>query len=171
MALDELTEAIERSLAEVHQLEATVSNYKESSQALLFQRINNVVRELGSIQSAATRCHEHIPRGVVSLLDEGENPDQFARVYVKGCIERNEATRGKVEAFKLLRKHLLAEMEEVFPDEAAAYRAMRTASAALTRQAQTQQVESTANGHFEPKEQAEGVLECLPNGPANGTSR
>lgn len=169
MALDDLTTAVERALSEVHQLEATVSNYKESSQQLLFERINNVVRELASIQSAASGCDEQVPVGVISLLDEGKNPDQFARVYMRGCIERNEATRGKVEAFKLLRNHLLAEMEDAFPDEAAAYKEMRTASAALTRQAQSQQVESAANGHSGPQQQQpDGAREALANGPANG---
>ncbi|CAF2045607.1 unnamed protein product [Brassica napus] len=76
------------------------------------------------------------------LIDDGKNPDEFARDVLNSCVARNQATKGKTDAFKELRKHILEELEETFPDEVDKYREIRATSAAVStkRLAQSQTV-------------------------------
>uniref|UniRef100_M4E7E3 Mediator of RNA polymerase II transcription subunit 10 n=1 Tax=Brassica campestris TaxID=3711 RepID=M4E7E3_BRACM len=75
------------------------------------------------------------------LIDDGKNPDEFARDVLNSCVARNQATKGKTDAFKELRKHILEELEETFPDEVDKYREIRATSAAeAKRLAQSQTV-------------------------------
>lgn len=80
------------------------------------------------MQSAADDCHIQIPIDVIRFIDEGRNPDEFTKDLINNCIQRNQATKGKVDAFKMLRKNLLEEIEDAYPEETEAYRALRTAS-------------------------------------------
>jgi hypothetical protein len=36
-----------------------------------------------------------------SLVDEGRNPDLFTRDFLEQCLAKNEATKGRVDAFKV----------------------------------------------------------------------
>eukprot|EP00897_Mesotaenium_endlicherianum_P000725 jgi/Mesen1/10653/ME000009S10447 len=126
--MEPLSDAIEQALCELHQLDRTVSGFKESSQMLLFERMNNLVKALDNVQQVAGETDCHIPMEIFQFVDNGQNPDQYTREFLEGCIARNEATRGKVVAFRSLRKHLLEEIDAVFPEQADAYRSLRTAS-------------------------------------------
>ncbi|XP_057477678.1 mediator of RNA polymerase II transcription subunit 10b-like isoform X2 [Actinidia eriantha] len=65
-----------------------------------------------------------------SLIDDGKNPDEFTRDVLNGCIAKNQTTKGKADAFKSLRNHLLEELEHAFPDEVESYREICATSAA-----------------------------------------
>eukprot|EP00249_Psilotum_nudum_P009287 c21834_g1_i1 orf=63-725(+) len=132
-ALEEISSSVQRSLALLHQLHCSVSSFTLPSQLVLLERLNGVVKELSFMHSAAQDCHIDVPIDVVRFIDEGRNPDEFTRDLINSCIERNQATKGKVDAFKLLRKHLLEEIEEAYPEETEAYRALRTASVMESR--------------------------------------
>lgn len=109
---------------------------------------------------------------MISLIDDGKNPDEFTRDVLNSCIAKNQSTKGKTDAFKVvltapcgrllkiyllsylylcfhkftkifieccptyyiqgLRKHLLEELEQTFPDEVESYREIRAASAAVS---------------------------------------
>jgi mediator of RNA polymerase II transcription subunit 10 len=76
-----------------------------------------------------------------SLIDDGKNPDEFTKDVLNSCIARNQVTKGKTDAFKDLRKHILEELEQNFPDEVDMYREIRASSAAeAKRLAQSQSV-------------------------------
>lgn len=94
------------------------------------------------MHSAAEDCHFQIPVDVVRFVDEGRNPDEFTKDLINNCIQRNQATKGKVDAFKTIRKHLLEEIEDAYPEETEAYRALRSASALESRRI------SQAPGHL-----------------------
>ncbi|CAN1255660.1 Mediator of RNA polymerase II transcription subunit 10b, partial [Linum perenne] len=68
----------------------------------------------------------------VSLIDDGKNPDEFTRDVINSCIAKNQVTKGKTDAFKALRKNLLDELEQAFPDEIESYREIRAISAAVS---------------------------------------
>lgn len=38
----------------------------------------------------------------ISLIDDGKNPDEFTRDIINGCITKNQITKGKADAFKVL---------------------------------------------------------------------
>ncbi|ONM23021.1 Mediator complex subunit 10 CG5057-PA [Zea mays] len=92
---------------------------------------------------SSTRCRNS-PRGATSrclwsLIDDGKNPDEFTRDVLNSCIVKNQITKGKTDAFKGLRKHLLEELEQAFPEDVEAYREIRATSAAeAKRLAQSQ---------------------------------
>ncbi|KAH7435758.1 hypothetical protein KP509_06G078500 [Ceratopteris richardii] len=149
-ALDDVSASIQRSLALLHQLHCSVSSFTLSSQLTLLDRLNGVIKELSTMHSAAEDCHFQIPVDVIRLVDEGKNPDEFTKDLFNSCIQRNQATKGKVDAFKALRKHLLEEVEEAYPEETEAYRALRTA-AALEARKMIQGQTPLANGNVKVK--------------------
>lgn len=70
---------------------------------------------------------------VVNFIDDGKNPDEFTRDVLNSCIAKNQITKGKTDAFKSMRKYLLEELEQAFPDEVENYREIRASSAAESK--------------------------------------
>ncbi|KAH0911507.1 hypothetical protein HID58_034828, partial [Brassica napus] len=140
--LDQVINSINKSLVVLHQLHLSLSSsLTPSSQLHLLPRLNSLVSELNSISKLSEKCNIQIPMEVLSLIDDGKNPDEFARDVLNSCVARNQATKGKTDAFKELRKHILEELEETFPDEVDKYREIRATSAAeAKRLAQSQTV-------------------------------
>ncbi|KAE9451917.1 hypothetical protein C3L33_16196, partial [Rhododendron williamsianum] len=110
--LNQVINSIHKTLGLIHQLSLTVSSFNVASQLPLLQRL---------------------------LIDDGKNPDEFTKDVLNECIAKNQITKGKADAFKGLRRHLLEELEQAFPDEVESYREIRATSAAeLKRLAQAQ---------------------------------
>ena len=42
-----------------------------------------------------------------SLIDDGKNPDEFTRDVINSCVARNQVTKGKTDAFKVIPLSLL----------------------------------------------------------------
>ncbi|XP_048422539.1 mediator of RNA polymerase II transcription subunit 10b isoform X2 [Pyrus x bretschneideri] len=104
--LNQVINSIQKTLGLIHQLYLTVSSFNAASQLPILQRL---------------------------LIDDGKNPDEFTRDVINGCIAKNQITKGKTDTFKSLRKHLLEELEQAFPDEVESYRDIRASSAAETK--------------------------------------
>ncbi|XP_047968290.1 mediator of RNA polymerase II transcription subunit 10b-like [Salvia hispanica] len=137
--LGQVINSIQKTLGVLHQLYLTVSSYNVASQLPLLQRMNNLVLELDNMTRLAEKCNIQVPMEVLNLIDDGKNPDEFTRDMLNGCIAKNQITKGKTDAFKGLRKHLLEELEQAFPGEVETYREIRAASAAeAKRLAQSQ---------------------------------
>eukprot|EP00850_Spirogloea_muscicola_P011917 SM000076S21738 [mRNA] locus=s76:7152:8656:+ [translate_table: standard] len=65
-------------------------------------RRNGLVKELAAVAEAADGCGDaRVPLEVVRLIDEGRNPDSFTRDLLQACAARNQATKGRVDAFKV----------------------------------------------------------------------
>ncbi|KAH7686910.1 mediator of RNA polymerase II transcription subunit 10 protein [Dioscorea alata] len=144
--LAQVINTIDKTLGLLHQLHLTVSSFNLASQLPLLQRLNAVVTELDTMQKLADNCNIQVPMEVINLIDDGKNPDEFTRDVLNSCITRNQITKGKTDAFKSLRKHLLEELEQTFPDEVEAYREIRSSSAAESkRMAQAQGILSNGD--------------------------
>ncbi|KAK4270689.1 hypothetical protein QN277_019467 [Acacia crassicarpa] len=131
--------SIKKTLGLIHQLYLTVSTYNPAFQMPLLQRINGLVLELDNMIKLAEKCNIQVPMEVVNLIDDGKNPDEFTKDVIMNCVAKNQITKGKSDALKSLRKHLLEELEQNFPDEVEAFRESRAATAAeMKRLAQTQ---------------------------------
>ncbi|XP_016515995.1 mediator of RNA polymerase II transcription subunit 10b-like isoform X1 [Nicotiana tabacum] len=128
--LNQVINSIDKTLGILHQLYLTVSSYNVSSQLPLLQRLNNLVLELDNTAKLGEKCNIQVPMEVLNLIDDGKNPDEFTRDVLNSCIAKNQVTKGKTDAFKGLRGHLLEELEQAFPEEVEAYREIRAASAA-----------------------------------------
>nr|ALO61897.1 mediator of RNA polymerase II transcription subunit 10 [Rehmannia glutinosa] len=130
--LTEVINSIQKTLGVLHQLSLTVSSFNVASQLPLLQRMNNLVLELDNMTRLADKCNIQVPMEILNLVDDGKNPDEFTRDMLNGCIAKNQITKGKADAFKSMRRHLLEELEQAFPDEVDAYREIRAASAAVS---------------------------------------
>ncbi|CAL5214112.1 unnamed protein product [Lathyrus oleraceus] len=139
--LNQISNSIQKTLGLIHQLYLTVSTFNAAFQMPLLQRINGLVAELDNMVKLAEKCNIQVPMEVVNLIDDGKNPDEFTRDIINNCIAKNQITKGKTDALKNLRKHLLEELEVNFPDEVETFRESRAASAAeMKRLAQAQSV-------------------------------
>ncbi|KAI4992409.1 hypothetical protein ZWY2020_051826 [Hordeum vulgare] len=68
------------------------------------------------------------------------------------CIAKNQITKGKTDAFKSLRKHLLDELEEAFPDNVEAYTQIHATSAAESKRlAQSQSALPNGDAKVKPE--------------------
>ncbi|KAL5537923.1 hypothetical protein UlMin_045872 [Ulmus minor] len=135
--LNQVINSIQKTLGLLHQLYLTVSSFNAASQLPLFQRLNSLVLELENMSKLSEKCNIQVPMEVLNLIDDGKNPDEFTRDVLNSCITKNQMTKGKTDAFKGLRKHLLEELEQAFPDDVESYREIRAASASeAKRQAQ-----------------------------------
>ncbi|XP_008788119.1 mediator of RNA polymerase II transcription subunit 10b-like [Phoenix dactylifera] len=139
--LKQVIHSVDKTLGLLHQLYLTVSSFSVVSQLPLLQRLNALVADLDTMQKLAENCDIQVPMEVVNLIDDGKNPDEFTRDVLNNCIAKNQSTKGKTDAFKSLRKYLLEELEQAFPDEVENYREIRASSAAESkRMAQSQSV-------------------------------
>lgn len=150
--LNQVINSIQKTLGLLHQLYLTVSSFNASSQLPLLQRLNSLVLELDNMVKLSEKCNIQVPMEVLNLIDDGKNPDEFTRDVLNSCIAKNQITKGKTDAFKGLRKHLLEELEQTFPDEVESYREIRAASAAeLKRQAQAQSMMPNGDMKVKPE--------------------
>ncbi|KAM3353398.1 hypothetical protein ACQJBY_024513 [Aegilops geniculata] len=150
--LAQVTGSIQKTLGLLHQLNLNVSSFSSASQLPLLQRLNALVAELDTMQKLADGCNIQVPMEIVNLIDDGKNPDEFTRDVLNSCIAKNQITKGKTDAFKSLRKHLLEELEEAFPDDVEAYRQIRATSAAESKRlAQSQSALPNGDAKVKPE--------------------
>ncbi|KAJ9706344.1 hypothetical protein PVL29_001724 [Vitis rotundifolia] len=139
--LNQVINSIQKTLGLLHQLYLTISSFNVASQLPLLQRLNALVSELDNMTKLSEKCNIQVPMEVLNLIDEGKNPDEFTRDVLNSCIAKNQITKGKTDSFKGLRRHLLEELEQAFPDEVESYREIRAASAAESKRlAQAQNI-------------------------------
>ncbi|CAL1406282.1 unnamed protein product [Linum trigynum] len=131
--LNQVINSIQKNLGLIHQLYLTVSSFNAASQAPLLQRLNGLITELDNMDKLAEKCNIQVPMEVLNLIDDGKNPDEFTRDVINSCIAKNQVTKGKTDGFKALRKNLLEELEQAFPDEVESYREIRAISAAESK--------------------------------------
>ncbi|KAG5539405.1 hypothetical protein RHGRI_019824 [Rhododendron griersonianum] len=131
--LSQVISSIQKTLGLIHQLSLTVSSFNAASQLPLLQRLNSLVSELDNMTKLAEECDIQVPMHVLNLIDDGKNPDEYMRDILNDFIARNQVTKGKTDAFKGFRRHLLEELEQAFPDEVESFREIRASSAAESK--------------------------------------
>ncbi|CAN1255659.1 Mediator of RNA polymerase II transcription subunit 10b [Linum perenne] len=152
--LNQVINSIQKILGLIHQLYLTVSSFNAASQAPLLQRLNALMTELDNMEKLSEKCNIQVPMEVLNLIDDGKNPDEFTRDVINSCIAKNQVTKGKTDAFKALRKNLLDELEQAFPDEIESYREIRAISAAETKRLAQAAQSSLPNGDVKVKPEA-----------------
>ncbi|CAK9169311.1 unnamed protein product [Ilex paraguariensis] len=114
--LNQVTDSIHRRWA---------SSTRSTSPSL--PSMNTLVLELDNMTKLAENCNIQVPMEVLNY-----NPDEFTGDVLNSCIAKNQITKGTTDAFKSLRRHLLEELEQAFPDEVEAYREICATSAAVS---------------------------------------
>ncbi|KAK4724858.1 hypothetical protein R3W88_027637 [Solanum pinnatisectum] len=116
--LNQVINSIKKTLGILHQLSSFDVDFAS--------QLNNLVFDLDNMTRLGEKCHSiKVPMEVLNLIDNGKNPDEFTRDVLNNCIAKNQITKGKVDAFKDLRGHLLEDLEHAFPDEVEDYRQTR----------------------------------------------
>ncbi|KAF7138230.1 hypothetical protein RHSIM_Rhsim07G0078000 [Rhododendron simsii] len=150
--LSQVISSIQKTLGLIHQLSLTVSSFNAASQLPLLQRLNSLVSELDNMTKLAEECDIQVPMHVLNLIDDGKNPDEYTRDILNDFIARNQVTKGKTDAFKGFRRHLLEELEQAFPDEVESFREIRASSAEESKRlAQAHSILPNGNGKVKPE--------------------
>jgi len=121
-ALKSLENRLLDSLWKTHELQLSVENASGSNQQLLSGRVNGLVAGMADMSTLAGALRDvKVPVDLLRYIDDGGSPDAFTAEMLKNCLEENKRSKGKVEAFRSLEKAMLAELQEQFPEDTAAY--------------------------------------------------
>ena len=66
-----------------------------------------------------------VPLEVFDYIDGARNPQFYTRDCMEKALAKNEEERGKIDAYRMFKAKLLAELNSVFPKQIASYRAHR----------------------------------------------
>jgi hypothetical protein len=67
-----------------------------------------------------------------SYIDQGRNPQLYTKDCIEKALAKNEQVKGKIDAYRKFKAHLLVELNSVFPNELTKYRAIRGDERPLT---------------------------------------
>ncbi|PRW33561.1 mediator of RNA polymerase II transcription subunit 10b [Chlorella sorokiniana] len=123
-------DAIDRVLFKINELEAILGNFTGQND-LLHAKLNEYVAELGKLEAAKDDMigggqPVELAVELLRAVDEGTNPDSFTVQLFRDSLAQNQASKGKVEAFRTLREQLTQQLAAAFP----ATRAARALAAA-----------------------------------------
>ena len=60
-----------------------------------------------------------------SYIDQGRNPQLYTKDCIDKALTKNEQVKGKIDAYRKFKANMLVELNRVFPNELAKYRAVR----------------------------------------------
>jgi mediator of RNA polymerase II transcription subunit 10 len=69
---------------------------------------------------------------IFSYIDQGRNPQLYTKDCIEKALTKNEQVKGKIDAYRKFKAHLLVELNSVFPNELTKYRAIRGDERPLT---------------------------------------
>lgn len=67
----------------------------------------------------------HVPLEVFDYIDSGRNPQLYTKDCIEKALTKNEQVKGKIDAYRKFKAHLLVELNNSFPNELNKYRAIR----------------------------------------------
>jgi len=113
----------------------TVENFNPiESQSVLFDIINkDIISSFRQLESLRGSVDIEIPYQVLDYIDKGSNPELYTHDLLEQCIEKNEATKGKIEAFETFRNALAEEVSTTFPVAYNEYRTIKGDGEAVNR--------------------------------------
>jgi len=113
----------------------TVENFNPiESQSVLFDIINkDIISSFRQLESLRGSVDIEIPYQVLDYIDKGSNPELYTHDLLEQCIEKNEATKGKIEAFETFRNALAEEISTTFPVAYNEYRTIKGDGVAVNR--------------------------------------
>jgi len=118
----------------------TVENFNPvESQSVLFDIINKVISSFRQLETLRSSIDIEIPYQVLDYIDKGSNPELYTHDLFEQCIEKNEATKGKIEAFETFRNALVEEISSTFPNEYKEYLKIKGDGMAVQRVIKTEE--------------------------------
>jgi len=87
---------------------------------------NAIVHGLQEVDKLKSQLQDvHVPLEVFEYIDEGRNPQLYTKDCMEKALTKNEQVKGKNDAFRKFRAHMLVELSQVFPTEMSKYRTSR----------------------------------------------
>ncbi|EEB12141.1 nut2, putative [Pediculus humanus corporis] len=125
-ALENLESQLEMFTENVRQIRIIVSDFQPQGQNVLNQKIQSLVHGLQEIDKLKSQVQEvHVPLEVFEYIDQGRNPQLYTKDCIEKALTKNEQVKGKIDAYRKFKAHLLVELNAAFPNEITKYRAIR----------------------------------------------
>ncbi|KAL1128907.1 hypothetical protein AAG570_013441 [Ranatra chinensis] len=110
----------------VRQIRIIVSDFQPQGQNVLNQKIQSLVYGLQEVDKLKSQVQDvHVPLEVFDYIDNGRNPQLYTKDCIEKALTKNEQVKGKIDAYRRFKSYLLVELNNVFPNELAKYRAIR----------------------------------------------
>ncbi|KAI9206284.1 transcription factor subunit Med10 of mediator complex-domain-containing protein [Polychytrium aggregatum] len=104
----------------------TVSDFQVDSNPVLISRLNEVVSNLGELNSLKDSIDMQIPIALLECIEDGNNPDLYSRNIVQDVVSKNQRTHGKVQMLETFHSALETEIQHNFPELFTDYQAARS---------------------------------------------
>lgn len=125
-SLENLETQLEMFIENVRQIRIIVGDFQPQGQNVLNQKIQALVAGLQEIDKLKSQVQEvHVPLEVFDYIDQGRNPQLYTKDCIEKALAKNEQVKGKIDAYRKFKAHLMVELGTVFPNELAKYRAIR----------------------------------------------
>lgn len=124
--MDQLESQIEIFVENVRQLGIIVTDFQQSGQPVLSQKLISVVNSLKDLDKLKeTTKNVQVPVEIFDYIDSGRNPQFYTKDYMEKALSKNEAVKGKIDYYKRFKKILIEELTKVFPSEMNKYHTFR----------------------------------------------
>uniref|UniRef100_A0A1B6GT17 Mediator of RNA polymerase II transcription subunit 10 n=1 Tax=Cuerna arida TaxID=1464854 RepID=A0A1B6GT17_9HEMI len=131
--LEELESKLELFIENVRQIRIIVADFQPQGQNVLNQKIQSLVYGLQEVDKLKSQVQEvHVPLEVFDYIDNGRNPQLYTKDCIEKALTKNEQVKGKIDAYRKFKAHMMVELNTVFPNELAKYRAIRGDERPLT---------------------------------------
>ncbi|XP_046993521.1 mediator of RNA polymerase II transcription subunit 10 [Schistocerca americana] len=125
-SLENLETQLEMFIENVRQIRIIVGDFQPQGQNVLNQKIQTLVHGLQEIDKLKGQVQDvHVPLEVFDYIDQGRNPQLYTKDCIEKALAKNEQVKGKIDAYRKFKAHLLLELSNAFPNELAKYRAIR----------------------------------------------
>ncbi|RZF39394.1 mediator of RNA polymerase II transcription subunit 10 [Nilaparvata lugens] len=125
-SLENLETQLEMFIENVRQIRIIVADFQPQGQNVLNQKIQSLVYGLQEVDKLRSQVQDvHVPLEVFDYIDNGRNPQLYTKDCIEKALTKNEQVKGKIDAYKKFKGQMLVELNNVFPNELAKYRAIR----------------------------------------------
>ncbi|KAK3912981.1 Mediator of RNA polymerase II transcription subunit 10 [Frankliniella fusca] len=125
-SLENLETQLELFIENVRQIRIIVSDFQPQGQSVLNQKIQSLVQGLQEVDKLKAQVQDvHVPLEVFDYIDSGRNPQLYTKDCIEKALTKNEQVKGKIDAYRKFKAHLLVELNNSFPNELNKYRAIR----------------------------------------------
>ncbi|CAK7903144.1 mediator of RNA polymerase II transcription subunit 10 [[Candida] anglica] len=85
------------------------------SHTALIHKTNQLIGQLGELETDKSTEQYPIPIDVVSYIEDGRNPDIYTREFVESTAKSNARLKGRMKGFEKLRDVLGVKLAQEFP--------------------------------------------------------
>uniref|UniRef100_A0A8D8XID7 Mediator of RNA polymerase II transcription subunit 10 n=1 Tax=Cacopsylla melanoneura TaxID=428564 RepID=A0A8D8XID7_9HEMI len=124
--LENLESQLELFIENVRQIRIIVGEFQPQTQPVLNQKIQTMITGLQEIDKLKSQVQDiHVPLEVFDYIDQGRNPQLYTKDCIEKALTKNEQVKGKIDAYRKFKAHMLVELTGAFPNELTKYRAIR----------------------------------------------